>query len=108
MALEHKRLIKTQLPIAAASLGAPAAGYEWHIKQIILFDNGAGNEATLFITGSGDDDKIFQKTLTTDTVEVINYDYPLILSATEGLYGVADLGAAEVNIMVFGAERATA
>ena len=105
MALTHKRLAKSQIAITAQSVGAPAAGYEWHIKQIILFDNGTNNEVTLYITGTDDDDKIYNVTLTAGQETIISFDYPVILSPTEPLYAIAD-AADEVNIMVFGAEKA--
>jgi hypothetical protein len=105
MALDHKRLIKTQLAAAAASVGAPAADKEWHIKEIILFNTAAGhtNDVHLYITGSSADDEFYFKELAAVTHEIISLEYPIILHATEALYASGE-NLDEVNLFAFGAE----
>jgi len=105
MALDHKRLIKTQLAAAAASVGAPAADKEWHIKEIILFNTHAADarEIKLYINGSGTGDQFYFKDLAAQTHEIISLEYPIILGATEPLYAEGE-ALDEVNMFAFGAE----
>ena len=105
MALDHKQLIKTQLPNVAASLGAPANGKTWYLKQITLYNTGATNEVVkLYLQGASGNDQFIEYTL--GAKETYNYplEYPYVLEATEALFGVSTTGAT-VNIFVTGAEK---
>lgn len=106
MALDHKQLIKQQLNNVATSLGAPASGKTWYLRQITLFNTSAAVNQTvkLYLQDTSAASQVFEYELEPKEVKVVPLDYPWVLEATEPLYGVST-SATTVNLFVTGAEQ---